>query len=175
MELPEKEWKAMNRKLIHGFLQIKLPEINNYLSYAAFSEKKEFDPSALDEILQHRNASINKALPVINPATVSINACITGKNTSMQVNKYGIPEPLSSEVIAPALLDLVIVPLLAFDKNGYRVGFGKGYYDRYLPSCRKNVIKLGFSYFPPVEKIDDVNEYDIPLNYCITPEALYEF
>jgi 5-formyltetrahydrofolate cyclo-ligase len=75
----------------------------------------------------------------------------------------------------PEEIDLVFVPLLCVDKKGNRVGYGKGYYDKFLKECRRDIIKIGFSYFEPVEKIDDVNRYDVKLNYCITPESFYSF
>jgi 5-formyltetrahydrofolate cyclo-ligase len=69
----------------------------------------------------------------------------------------------------------VLIPLLAFDRKGHRVGYGKGYYDRFLRTCRKDVVKIGFSYFDPVEKIEDASRYDVRLNYCITPNDIYRF
>ena len=72
-------------------------------------------------------------------------------------------------------IDLVIVPLLAFDIKGYRVGYGKGFYDKYFLKTRPNCIKVGLSFFDPVDMISDKNEFDVPLNYCVTPNKIYEF
>jgi 5-formyltetrahydrofolate cyclo-ligase len=55
------------------------------------------------------------------------------------------------------------------------VGYGKGYYDRYLKRCAQDVVKIGFSYFDAIDAIEDINEFDVPLNYCITPMRVYEF
>jgi 5-formyltetrahydrofolate cyclo-ligase len=55
------------------------------------------------------------------------------------------------------------------------VGYGKGCYDRFLALCRPDIIKIGFSYFEPINEISDTDKFDIPLNYCITPERIYEF
>jgi 5-formyltetrahydrofolate cyclo-ligase len=65
--------------------------------------------------------------------------------------------------------------MLAFDKQGYRVGYGKGFYDRYLKRCQPDVMKVGFSFFPPVDQIEDINANDVPLSYCITPHQIYAF
>jgi 5-formyltetrahydrofolate cyclo-ligase len=65
--------------------------------------------------------------------------------------------------------------LLAFDTRGYRVGYGKGYYDRFLTECRPDVIKVGLSFFEPEKQIDDINRFDIPLNYCVTPQQVFQF
>jgi 5-formyltetrahydrofolate cyclo-ligase len=90
-------------------------------------------------------------------------------------NKYEILEPIGDHSISPELIDLVFVPLLAVDLRGFRVGYGKGYYDRYLVRCRNNVIKIGFSFFEPIDAINDIGQFDVPLSYCITPSRLYEF
>ena len=66
-------------------------------------------------------------------------------------NKYGIPEPVGGTEMMPAEIELIIVPLLVFDINGNRVGYGKGYYDRFLKSCSENALKVGVSFFEPVE------------------------
>jgi 5-formyltetrahydrofolate cyclo-ligase len=70
---------------------------------------------------------------------------------------------------------MAFVPLVAFDRKGFRIGYGKGYYDRYLKRCRPSIPMIGFSFFDPVERIRDINEFDVPLSLCITPSGIYEF
>lgn len=70
---------------------------------------------------------------------------------------------------------MVFVPLLAFDKNGDRVGYGKGFYDKFLKECKPEIIKIGLSFFEPEEKIDGIFEEDIKLDYCVTPNEIYTF
>ncbi|MDR9457609.1 MAG: 5-formyltetrahydrofolate cyclo-ligase, partial [Salegentibacter sp.] len=72
-------------------------------------------------------------------------------------------------------LDLVFIPLLAFDKTGNRVGYGKGYYDRFLDSCKPGVIKIGLSFFEAEEEIKEMFETDVALDYCVTPNRVYQF
>ncbi len=88
-------------------------------------------------------------------------------------NDYGIEEPSGGNKVMENEIDLILVPLLAFDKYGFRVGYGKGYYDKFLFQCRKDSIKIGLSYFDPVDEIEDINSFDIPLNYCVTPRKLF--
>jgi len=102
-------------------------------------------------------------------------AMLTNEETDFVVNAYGIAEPINGEWITPEEIDLVFVPFLACDEKGYRVGYGKGFYDRFLASCRPDILKIGFSYFEPVEHISDINQFDVPLNICITPNRIYEF
>jgi 5-formyltetrahydrofolate cyclo-ligase len=96
-------------------------------------------------------------------------------DTIFEANAINILEPLETEVIDPLDIDMVLVPMLAFDDRGNRVGFGKGYYDRYLSRCRQDCIKVGLSYFEAVDSINDANEFDVPLNFCITPQKVYVF
>jgi 5-formyltetrahydrofolate cyclo-ligase len=91
------------------------------------------------------------------------------------MNSWGITEPESGELVSPKCLDMVLVPLLVFDKQGKRVGYGKGFYDRFLSQCRSNVLKVGLSYFKPIEKIGDADTYDIPLDICVTPDEIWYF
>jgi 5-formyltetrahydrofolate cyclo-ligase len=69
----------------------------------------------------------------------------------------------------------VIVPLLAVDKNGHRVGYGKGYYDKLLSQCKSTCLKVGISLFELIEKIEDANEMDVALNYCVTADEAINF
>ena len=96
-------------------------------------------------------------------------------DTELAVNKWGIPEPVSGPRISPKDIEVVFVPLLAFDKSGNRVGYGKGFYDRFLAQCKTQVVKIGLSLFEAEEKITDIDERDVPLNYCITPSQTYCF
>ena len=97
------------------------------------------------------------------------------ENTIIKENKWGIPEPLNGEEMSPKSIDVVFIPLLAFDNHGNRVGYGKGFYDKFLSECREDVLRVGVSFFPSEEKIIDVLQTDIPLQYCITPEKNYFF
>ena len=96
-------------------------------------------------------------------------------DTRLKINKLGIPEPDGGETVDPKSIDIVLVPLLCFDQKGYRVGYGKGFYDRFLPETSAGTLKIGLSLFDAIEKIPDLNQYDIPLDAVITPEQIYDF
>ncbi len=96
-------------------------------------------------------------------------------NTRLVKNSYGIPEPIDGISIAPTVLQVVFVPLLTFDNSGHRVGYGKGFYDTFLKSCSPNCIKIGLSLFDPIDAITNVQEHDVSLDYCVTPQRIYEF
>ena len=88
---------------------------------------------------------------------------------------WGIQEPKQGVLTPAEKIDLVIVPLLAFDQNGHRVGYGKGYYDRFLKTCRIDCKKIGLSFFDAEEKIDDVDSQDFRLDACITPKGVKSY
>ena len=88
-------------------------------------------------------------------------------NNPLIVNKYGIPEPVSNKIVYP---DILLVPLVAFDKKLNRIGYGGGFYDRYLKRLKKikKIITIGLAYsFQEVKKIP-INDYDIKLDFIIT-------
>jgi 5-formyltetrahydrofolate cyclo-ligase len=96
-------------------------------------------------------------------------------DTIIQLNKWGIPEPIEAEKANIKNIEVVITPLLCFDKRGYRVGYGKGFYDKFFAECSTDIIKIGVSYFEPIEEIEDINEYDFPLDFVFTPDNFYAF
>jgi 5-formyltetrahydrofolate cyclo-ligase len=97
--------------------------------------------------------------------------------TNLMMNQWGVQEPEhdAALLVDEKTIDLVLIPLLAFDKKGYRVGYGKGYYDRFLAKCRPDVLKIGIAVFDPIESIDDLDEFDIKLDFCITPKRIWKF
>lgn len=97
-------------------------------------------------------------------------------DTTLIENALGIPEPENGEPVQPAQLDVVFVPLLAFDTSGHRVGYGKGMYDGFLRQCRPDVLTVGLSLFGPLETpVADAWDGDVPLHAVATPEKVYYF
>ncbi|WP_207494136.1 5-formyltetrahydrofolate cyclo-ligase [Aridibaculum aurantiacum] len=149
--------------------------VQTLLSYWPLEAQAEPNTHLFTYYLENHIPGVRIAYPVINFDDASMKAIHVHEETDFVENKYNIAEPETGEEIPPIELDLVLVPLLAYDNQGYRVGYGKGYYDRYLQYCRADVITVGFSYFEPVDKIDDTDQFDVPLNFCITPHKVYEF
>jgi 5-formyltetrahydrofolate cyclo-ligase len=94
--------------------------------------------------------------------------------TIFKESKMGIPIPLDGEKVEPDCIQVVLVPLLVVDKEGNRIGYGKGYYDIFLKKLDPTVIKVGLNYFLPEEKIPS-ETHDVPLDFCITPKKLFTF
>jgi 5-formyltetrahydrofolate cyclo-ligase len=139
--------------------------------------KNEIDTLELVRLLKLTNPKLTLAAPRVIPGTRHLRHYILDEETVLVDNRWGIPEPdpESSIHVVPAELDAVLVPLLAFDQRGFRVGYGGGFYDRFLAACRRDVLKIGLSFFDPVERIEDIDEYDITLDYCITPREVWRW
>jgi 5-formyltetrahydrofolate cyclo-ligase len=173
--LDPEQWELMNQEMLEQFSTIALDGIQFLMSYYPLPEQKEFDTTACEDLLRLQNDKLNIYWPRLSADETSMDAVLKIDNGSFSANKYNILEPVGSEIIEPQLLDAIFVPLLAFDLQGYRVGYGKGYYDRYLTKCAQDVVKIGFSFFEAVERIDNIHQFDVPLNFCITPKRVYEF
>ncbi|MGZ5247383.1 MAG: 5-formyltetrahydrofolate cyclo-ligase [Flavitalea sp.] len=169
----------LQQKIFNQFLFIKLPVFENVLSYSYLVSKNEFDIGLINRYIHSVNPSAIFSIPKIMEGyemdAILIDIDTYNLPSASIANQYGILEPLSGNIIEPLNLDIVFVPLLAFNEKGFRVGYGKGYYDRFLSRCRKDVLKIGFSFFEAEQSIDDIDNYDVPLNLCITPLNVYEF
>jgi 5-formyltetrahydrofolate cyclo-ligase len=150
-------------------------QVKTVMSYWPIELHAEPNTHLFTYYLEHHIPQVQLCFPVINFDTSEMKAIAVHEESDFVENKYGIPEPEEGDEISAIDIDLVLVPLLAFDKSGYRVGYGKGFYDRYLQHCKPGVITVGFSYFDAIDKIEDSNAFDVPLNYCITPQQVYEF
>jgi 5-formyltetrahydrofolate cyclo-ligase len=156
-------------------LDIEIPSF--IMTYAPMEKMNEFNPQLITDYCYFKNPNHYLLYPVMVEldGKSEILSVLVDDDTLFDKNEYGIDEPINGIDVYPSEIDLVIVPLLAFDKRGYRVGFGRGYYDRFLPRCRKDCIKIGFCYFDAIEKIEDANTNDVPLDFCITHEKIYVF
>lgn len=95
--------------------------------------------------------------------------------TVIRKNAWNIPEPVEGIEISADKIDVVFIPLLAFDLQGHRIGYGKGFYDTFLSDCRPGTIKIGLSMFEAEKRIKNVFPTDIAMDYCITPQNIYSF
>ncbi len=115
------------------------------------------------------------AVPVMNAQKGDLKHILFVNQNQLAVNDIGVPEPQNGKVIAAHKIDVVFVPLLCFDKKGHRVGYGGGYYDRFLKKCNPQCKIIGLSVFPPIEEIEDILPTDIRLDACVTPDKVYRF
>ena len=161
--------------LLIQFQSAALPFIDYVLSFYPIEQNNEINTFLFTDYLHFKNPNLQICYPRTNLHDLTMEAVVCNADSIFEANAYNIPEPTDTDTADPALLDMVIIPMLAFDSNGNRVGYGKGFYDRFLARCRPDCLKVGLSYFDPVDSIDDANEFDVPLNLCITPQRAYVF
>ena len=141
--------------------------------FLPIKSRNEVNTEYILHVLQGKDKEI--VISKSNFETLEMQHFLLTDNTKIKNNKYNIPEPINGLEVAVSNIDVVFVPLLAFDKNGNRVGYGKGFYDKFLSKCKPKTIKIGLSFFESEEFISDVSENDIKLDYCITPNKIYKF
>lgn len=152
------------------YLQIYDLDINNIKTIHIFltlEKFKEIDTKPIIDYFRAQNKKIVVSKSDFNNNTLT--HFFLQKDTQLTLNKYGIPEPNHAEQVLETEIDLVFVPLLISDQLNYRVGYGKGFYDRFLSKCKKDVKKIGLNFFKPISNISDVNEFDIALDKVIYP------
>jgi len=145
----------------------------NYHLFLPIVENKEINTEYLLHILQGKDKNV--VIATTEFETRSMKHFLLTDNTQIKKNKWNIPEPVNGIPMDVLSIDVVFIPLLAFDEKGNRIGYGKGFYDQFLSECKKEVVKIGLSLFDAVPAITDVYESDIPLDYCITPNKTYRF
>jgi 5-formyltetrahydrofolate cyclo-ligase len=137
------------------------------------TEQKEVDTELILHLLSGKDKEI-----IISKADFDsrkMTHFLLTDNTKFKKNEYNIPEPVDGIEVPSNKIEVVFVPLLAFDKQGHRVGYGKGFYDNFLAECAPETIKIGLSFFEAEKLINDVYENDIKMDYCITPNKIYTF
>ncbi|WP_430405897.1 5-formyltetrahydrofolate cyclo-ligase [Fluviicola sp.] len=115
------------------------------------------------------------AIPKTNFETMEMRHYLFESTDQLEINQKGIPEPKKGKVIAADRFDIVFVPLLAADVKGNRVGYGLGFYDRFLRKCAPNCLFIGLHYYDLEPKIEDVLPTDIRLNAVVTPNKVIRF
>lgn len=173
--LSEKEKLIADDLILIQFQKLSLPSISTVFSYLAMPQFNEIDTSYILNFLHFKNPALKVFYPVCDFSSYTMQAVLADDDTPFALNKFNTLEPENDTIIAPRDLDMILVPLLCFDEAGYRVGYGKGFYDKFLAQVKPAAIKIGLSYFEAIPKINDRNELDVPLDYCVTPQRIYEF
>lgn len=160
-------------QIANQLLPLGIWEQNYYHLFLTIEEQKEVQTEYILHILHAKDKDV--VISKSDFKTYEMTHFLLTDNTKIKKNSYNIPEPEDGIEVPNTKLNVVFVPLLAFDKNGNRIGYGKGFYDRMLEKCSVNTIKIGLSFFEATEVIPNVSPTDIKLDYCITPEKVYTF
>jgi 5-formyltetrahydrofolate cyclo-ligase len=154
-------------------LQLPIWAYNFYHIFLSIEELKEINTDYILNILSGKDKNI--VISKSHMDTGLMTHFLLTDNTVLRKSSYHIPEPVDGIEINENKIDVVFIPLLAYDKLGNRVGYGKGFYDRFLAKCKPETLKIGLSFFEAENEISDVNESDIKLDYCVTPNKIYTF
>ena len=154
-------------------LKINLKDLLNILKKSKISKKivggyypYNYEIDTLEILKKLEKLKFEISLPKIKKNS-QMNFFLWSTKDPLTINEYGIPEPISNKIIQPCIL---LVPMVAFDKNLNRIGYGGGFYDRYIKKIKKNkkIITIGLAYsFQKVEKVK-INKHDIKLDFIIT-------
>jgi 5-formyltetrahydrofolate cyclo-ligase len=177
-QLGEAVYFELSQKIADQFFftfHAKLLKINILHLFLPIEKNKEPNTNFILKILFQRFKKVQVVVPKTDFEKMQMEHFAIEEQTLFEENKYGIPEPISDKIIAENEIDLVLIPLLAFDKNGNRIGYGGGFYDQFLANVKPDCIKIGLSLFEPIETIIETEKTDIKLDFCITPHKIWSF
>ena len=172
-ELSPDDIETKSLEIANQLLKLDIWKASFYHVFLSITEQKEVQTEYLLNILSGKDKHI--IVSKSDFTTLQMKHYLLTDNTRIQKNKHNIPEPVDGIEIDVKKIEVAFVPLLAFDKKGHRVGYGKGFYDTFLSECQPETIKIGLSFFEAEEEITDVFESDMALDYCVTPHQIYQF
>jgi|SRR5690554_982934 len=163
----------LSLQIANRCLELPIWHYENYHIFLTIEEHKEVQTDALLHILSGKDKNIILSRSEFD--TLKMTNVLLTDNVVIKKNHWNIPEPQNGIIIDNQIIDVVFVPLLAYDQSGNRVGYGKGFYDIFLSECKLETLKIGLSFFDPESNIKEAEAHDIRLDYCITPENSYIF
>ena len=171
LSLTKQEVDHLSQSVCKQLDKLNIWKLKHYHIFISISKYNELDTSFIINKLKSEKKNI--IVPkILNNELVHI---AINDQTEFSINEYGIKEPNNGNSFIIQNLDLIFIPLLAYDLEGHRVGYGKGYYDRFLKLTNKSSLKIGLSFFDPINKIQDIDDNDVKLDYCITPTQVHKF
>lgn len=174
--LSEEEYARLSCKLCDlFFVSVDISFIKTIHVFLPIREKREPDTWLIIDRIQREFPHIRLSVPKVNNKIRELENFYFEDRRQLVKSKWGIEEPGRGIRTPSEEIDMVLVPLLCADAEGHRVGYGGGYYDKFLKDCLPSCRRVGISLFEPVEEIDDINEQDVPLNSLLTPAKLFAF
>jgi 5-formyltetrahydrofolate cyclo-ligase len=172
--LKSEEVESKSKSINQQFL-IWLSEFGNLQHFHLFfpiDRFNEVNTFYIKDSLEGQNKTLYTSQ--VNKANTELETLKLPKEVEFFRDEWGIPVPQESILVSPDKIEVVLVPLLAYDKFGNRVGFGKGLYDSFMGKLSPDVVKIGLSFYEPEEEILP-ESHDVRLNYCVTPEKSFTF
>lgn len=171
--LSSNDIESKSLAIANNLLQLNIWNKTYFHIFLPIVEQNEVDTEFILQILAGKDKEI--VISKSDFETREMSHFLLTDNTKIAKNEYNIPEPVNGLPVPTEMIELVFIPLLAYDKKGNRVGYGKGFYDKFLSQCKPSVIKIGLSFFEPEEKIEDVLETDVKLDFCVTSGEVFRF
>jgi 5-formyltetrahydrofolate cyclo-ligase len=175
----QQDFELKNVQLLNQIIEFVKPLPRNLMlmSFQSMEHQREVLTSPIHSLLINEPYYHQLIFSKVEKNTSQLIPYLTDKKSTFIVSDWGILEPTeeTSVRLNPKDIDVVFIPLLAVDTQGHRVGYGKGFYDRFLAQVKPDVIKIGLSLEEPIEPIEDLNPYDIALDFAIAPDATYRF
>lgn len=172
-ELSSEEIEERSLQIANNLLMVPVWDYTYYHLFLSISEKKEVNTEAILHILQGKDKNVVVSRTHFENHRLE-NYLLTD-STVFRKNKWGVPEPEDGIEVQANKIDVVFVPLLAFDEQGHRIGYGKGFYDKFLSACSGDTVKVGISFFGAEPEISELYNSDVALDYCVTPSKIYKF
>lgn len=167
-DLTEIQIKGLQENIYQQIYNLDLSTVKNVHLFLSMPKFKEIDTAPLITWFRNKNKRI--VVSKCNFKDNTLSHFYLEENTVLSLNKFGVLEPVAAELVEENKLDLIFIPMLISDDKKFRVGYGKGFYDRFLSNCRKDAKFIGLNFFPPITAIEDKNEFDIPLHQVIYPK-----
>jgi 5-formyltetrahydrofolate cyclo-ligase len=154
-----------------------LKKVSFFHCYQTMPQKHEVATEDFTRFVYERHPQVNIVVPVMDDVHKTLRHAHIHDDVEMRKNRWGILEPhLPVDFVHPMQIDMVIVPLLGFDERGHRLGYGAGYYDRFLALVRPTCIKIGLCYSAGnLKSALPVEPHDVPLDFIVTELASYRF
>ncbi len=171
--LSDIEIKGFSEKIFNRVKEyFDLEKINNIHIFISSEKLKEVKTNEFIKFLWEREKMV--FIPKVSGKELL--CCELVKETILKPNAWGIGEPKGKSISLDSVsIDMVITPLVYCDKKGNRIGYGKGFYDRFLSKINRNALKVGVSIFTPNEEIIDISPEDIALDYLVTSSEVFSF
>jgi 5-formyltetrahydrofolate cyclo-ligase len=173
--LPDERLESSRLIADRFFQTFDLSAVSYLHCFISIQKFNEVDTAPILERIWKKHPSIKTVAPQTDSKNGVLRHYEFAAMSDLSESTWGIREPNGQQEVPPTAIDLVVEPLLCFDRQGDRVGYGKGFYDKFLSQCRPDCIKVGLSIFSPVDRIIDVNDLDVRLDLCITPDEKFDF
>lgn len=170
--------KQNNLRIFEGWRnRFTLKSVRYFHIFQSISSFNEIDTQPFVNYAWSRHSHVRVVVPIVEKGKDDLLHVEMMPEQEMQTSSWGIPEPVPPwKHVFPMQMDMVLVPLLGFDMRGHRLGYGKGFYDRFLNLCRPKCLKIGLALEMGKQgKNLLTHSGDVPLDFIVTEAEIYRF